>query len=359
MSNQGVILSIGNTQFGGWENISINLGIKQMAGEFSLTASDKWPGSWGNQRIQRGDACTVAIDGEIIITGWVDDINPHYDAHYHSIAIGGRDKMGDLVDCSAIHKSGHWMGATLLQIANDLCSPFGIQAVALADVGPAFKDFAIQEGETIFEAINRAAAQRGLLAFSDGTATLLLGRAGILQSAAVLQNPGNILAAEGRFSFRDRFSSYIVKGQRRGTDEDVGTPDLIASQSGSVVDDGITRYRPIAIIAEEQGTAATFQQRAAWERNKRLGASIAAHIVVAGWRQQGRTGKLWAINTLVKVVDPWLWLNDMLLIAGICFQRGETGTTTSLELTHPAAFDLLPEGLQETARKSIGIEAKS
>ncbi len=38
----------------------------------------------------------------------------------------GRDKTGDLVDCSVVHSSGKWKGVRLEQVAADVCRPFGI-----------------------------------------------------------------------------------------------------------------------------------------------------------------------------------------------------------------------------------------
>lgn len=344
-----VTLTVAGKQYGGWEEVTINLGIKQMAGDFSLVASDRWPGGWGAQPIRAGDACTVAIDGATVITGYVDRVNPRYDADGHNITITGRDKAGDLVDCSAIYKSGHWSGATLLQIASDLCQPFSVEVKADADLGAPFKDFAIQEGETVFEAISRAAGMRGVLAISNGAGGLTLTRAGTARHDTTLKNPGNIKAASGEFSLNERFSEYITKGQRRGTDDDVGTPELLSSPSGQVTDPGVKRYRPLIVLAEDQGTKTTFEQRAAWERNVRIGNALSVRATVFGWLDQGEKGKLWAINRLVKIVDRWLWLDDTLLIAGVSFYRGPRGTLTYLELTNPAAFELLAEPEQQTA----------
>lgn len=342
MSN--VTLSINGQSYGGWESVTINRGIKQLCGDFTLTASDRWPGNWAGQPIKPGMACTVSIDGELVTTGYVGRSNPRFDESSHIVSIRGRDMTADLVDCSAIHQSGHWRGVGLLQIAQDLAAPFGVRVIAAADPGVPFRDFAIQEGETAFEALSRAAAMRGLLPVSDSTGVIVLTRAGSSRHAVDLIQGVNIKAAEGDYSIDDRFSVYITKGQRRGTDDDTGAPELLSGPSGSVTDDGVPRYRPMVILAEDQGDGVTFRQRAQWERNVRRGQGKVARVTVYGWREFGDRGELWQPNRTVRIVAPWLWLDDVLLISGVTYSKSERGTVADLELTDPLAFDLPPGG---------------
>jgi prophage tail gpP-like protein len=347
------LIYVGDSRFGGWTQVRIRRGIEQIAGDFTLTVTEKWPGQWSVRRIKRGDACRVEVDGETLITGFVDDWCPGYDDSDHWVRISGRDQTGDLVDCSAIHKGGHWRGVGLTQIVSDLAQPFGIAVRAETDVGGPFRDFAIQEGETVFEAMSRAAGMRGVLLVSDGAGGLVITRAGTTPASIRLERGKNIKGAEGEFSFRDRYSSYVVKGQRRGTDDDVGAPELLSSVSGSVIDDGVKRHRPLVILAEDQGNAADFTRRAAWERNVRLGRSIRSRVTVQGWREQGHTGPLWAPNRIVHITDDWQGLNDDLLIAAVELSLDDRGTVADLELTHPAAFELLPEPEQKKAAKKV------
>ena len=339
-----VKMTVAGQAYGGWEMLTVNRGIKQIAGEFTLTASERFPGNWAGQPFKGGEYCTVTIGKDVVITGYIDEPSPRFDANGHQVSVSGRDKAGDLVDCSAIHASGHWRGATVLQIVQDLAAPFGISAIAAADPGKPFSDFAIQEGETAFEAISRAAAMRGLLAISDPVGGVVLARAGTARHSIKLEQGINILAGEGQYSMRDRFSRYIAKGQRRGTDDDTGSPELLSGPSGEVTDSGVTRYRPLIVLAEDQGDGITFKQRAEWERNVRQGQSKVLRVTVQGWRERGDKGELWEPNKLVRVTAPWLWIDEDLLISGVTYSLSERGTLTDIELTDPKAFELLPEG---------------
>jgi prophage tail gpP-like protein len=336
-----VSLIVNGAEYGGWTSIAIQRGIEQIAGTFSLSVSDRWPGQDTPRPIRPGDACTVRIDGETVITGYVDDLDLSYDATQHQIGVSGRDKTGDLVDCSAIHAPGEWRGVMLLQLAEALCQPFGIAVKAAADIGAPFSAFALQESETAFEALERAAKMRGLLLVSDGKGGLLLTNAGTERAKTVLKLGENILAASGRFSHRDRYSQYLIKGQRRGTDDDAEAPHAITEVSASAADSGIRRYRPLLILAEDLGDGITYGQRIAWERSTRFGKSIRSTVTVQGWRERGLVGDLWTPNKIVHLTDPWQGVDEDLLIVSVAFRLDTGGQTTDLELTRPEAFDMI------------------
>jgi prophage tail gpP-like protein len=333
-----VVLGVNGFNYGGWKAIRIVRGMEQIAGTFDLTVSERWPGQDTARPIRPGDACTVSIDADIVITGYVDDFNPGYDATSHQVRVAGRDKTGDLVDCSAIYKTGHWLGQKLDKIAKDLCGPFGIGVVVETDVGEKFSEFAIQEGETVFECLERAAKMRGVLLTADGKGGLVITRAGTQKAGVSLEKGVNVLRADGQFSHKDRYSSYTIKGQRRGTDDDWLTPESITEVSGGATDSGVKRYRPLIVLGEDQGDGGAYQQRVDWERNTRLGKSIRSSITVQGWREKGDAGALWTPNRLIPVKDDWQGLDAELIISGVTYSLDEQGTTTTLDLTHPSAF---------------------
>ncbi|SPD73833.1 Bacteriophage Mu P (fragment) [uncultured Desulfobacterium sp.] len=249
-----VTLKINNLEYGGWKEVHISRGIDQIAGGFDLTVSDRWPGQNTVRPIRPGDSCTVAIDGVTVITGYVDDVSPYFEDQQHDLHIAGRDRTGDLVDCSAVFGSGEWRNRTILQIASDLCGPFGISVSADVDCGAAFSKWNIQESETVFECIERAARIRGLLLTPDGTGGLLITRASTERISTALVEGENIKSGSGDFSWRDRYSAYTVKGQNAG--DDYTTTAQNAGPKGEAQDPAVTRYRPLIIIAEDQADSA-------------------------------------------------------------------------------------------------------
>lgn len=339
-----VELRVNGNYYGGWQSVKIERGIEQIAGTFDLTVTDRWNSVYGQMamQIKRGNACELLINGVIVITGYVDDTGSRYDKQAHSISVTGRDRTGDLVDCSAIYKTGQWSNKKLEQIAKDLCAPFGIKVITNTDTGEAFKSFSIQEGESVFETLERAAKMRAVLLISDGQGNLLITRAGTGKAPAGLTEGENILSAEGTFSWKDRFSDYIVKGQAQGNDEHYG--ETVAQPSGTVKDGAITRYRPLIITAEDQGSNATLKQRAEWERNVRAGRGTRATVTVQGWDVDGR---LWTPNTVTRLNSPLLYADMDVLIASVSYSKDDSGTLSSLQLALPHAFDMI-EGVKQT-----------
>lgn len=343
MSDQ-VTLTVNGTVHRGWTSVRITLGMEQIAGTFSLGQSERWSGQETPWPIYPGDQCRLAIGDDAVITGYVDDSNPEYDKESHGIQIQGRDRTGDLVDCAAIHKSGQWRGVTLTRICADLCKPFGIPVTALIDVGRPFPSFALQEGETAFEAMERAARMRAVLLMSDGQGGLLLTRASAESLPVALERGVNIERASGTFSHKDRFSRYIIKGQAPG-DDIYSKPEHHTQTMATADDAAVERHRPTIIIAEP-GSGSTYKDRAVWERNVRAGRSARVTYTVSGWRH---AGGLWRPNRLVTLRDDWMKAPGLAMVAQVTYVLDDSGSRTELEVTRPEAFDLV--NLPNTRRR--------
>jgi len=344
-----VELIVNGKRFGGWERISIDRGIEQMSGLFDLTVTDKWNSPTGQlmAEIKAGQSCEVTVAGSTVITGYIDAVHRGYDARSHEINLSGRDKAGDLIDCSAIYKTGAWSNKRIEQIAADLCAPFGIKVSAQAPTGAALPAFSIQEGETVYEAIERAARMRALLVISDGLGGIVLTRASRARAPADLIEGQNILQADGEFNMADRFSDYIIKGQAQGDDNIHGA--AVAHPSATCKDSGVPRYRPLIVIAEDQGGTATFAERATWERNIRAGRGTRATVTVNGWAVGG---KVWQPNTITRLTSPFLNADHELLIASVRFTLDDrAGALTTLELARPEAYDTIIEDVSPRRNK--------
>jgi prophage tail gpP-like protein len=284
-----------------------------------------------------GFACSVFLDGSPVITGYVDTPEPSYDENNHTVKIEGRDKTGDLVDCSAIYKSGQWKNRRLDQIATDVCDPFGIKVLSQTDVGESFISVNIQDGERAFELLDRLARMRAVLLVSDGLGNLIITRAGQKRIATDLVEGVNIKRAHAKFDGKERYSHYVVKGQHRTADGE--QPDFARGPSATSDDAAVDRYRPLVVLAEDQGHVSSLQQRAEWERNVRIGRANRAVVTVQGWKH---ADGLWWPNNIVRLRSPKLYADLDLLIAHVTFIKDvKNGTTAELELCRPEAFDLL------------------
>lgn len=333
-----ITLQVGGQVYGGWAEATASVGMDRAAGQFALTVTELWPGEDRTRLIRPGDDCVLRVGGQNVVSGYVDGVDLSIASSLHEVAIRGRDKSADLVDCSAVRSPGQWRNRTVLSIAADLAQPFGVKVAAEVDVGKALASFALQEGETAFEAIDRAARIRGLLLMSDGVGGLLLTRAGVRRADDALVLGGNLLQARTSFDVRDRFSEYVAKGQAPGSDYFNGSS--ATHIKARATDPQVDRYRPLVITGEAPDGAGSLVQRVKWEATVRAARSMTVDAVVQGWTMTN--GELWKPNRLVQVVAEPLRLDQDLLIAGCEYSIGRTGTTTRLTLTRADAYTLEP-----------------
>ena len=338
-----ITLRIDGVDWTYWTSVQVTRQMDAIAGTFSLALADKWIGGAQALPIAAGMACQILIGGEQVIDGYIDQVRPSFSATAHGISVTGRDRSADLVDCAAIHSPGQWLNCTVLQLAQALASPFGVNVTAEGDVGAPIASFKLEEGETAFEALDRALRQRELMACPDGKGGIVLLKAGAGTASGSLRQGENILSAEGQFDMADRFSDYIVKGQKR--------------------DQAVQRYRPMLIRAEQSGDSSNAHQRAAWECSVRAARAVTVTATVQGFRQQGvgreQSGPLWQLNQMADVDLPYLRISQRLLVAGVEFRRDATsGSTTRLTLRDPAAFKPEPKKEEKGGSGSGGGDAK-
>ena len=340
-----VVLFVNAQKYAGWKTVQITKNLQAVSAGFSLSVSDK-----NNALIKRlpshavsirpGDACVIELDGQRIITGYVDKVSPSFDSSQHGLSITGRDKTADLVDCSILNTPGEFNQLKLDRIVSILCKPFGIVVHVQASVGDPIEVFSIQPGESVWEAIERAMRLRGVLIYSDGFGDVVIINRKNTRTATALIQGENILSASAEFNHSDRFSVYKVEATSPWSDD--LPAELANAIEGEAKDKNILRYRPKIIKAEAAGSTAQAQTRAGWEAVVRAGRSGTYQITTPGWSQVN--GELWSVNTLVPVTSDWLSVEGDLLITGVTFSKNnQTGTTTQLSLMRPDAFEPKPE----------------
>lgn len=345
-----ITVTIDGVRHTGWTSAEITRSLEQAAGTYRLAMTERDPGRVSPRAYRPGAAATVEADGERVISGWVDAVRPRYDAGSHGIELAGRDAVGDLVDCSAASEPGEWRDARLDEIAAALAAPYGIRVTVEAHLGAAFRRFRIEEGETVYEALERGCRLRGVLPLSDGSGGLVLGRPVRSRAAVVLRRGETILSASGESDWRGRYGAYRVLGQQPGSDF------LGASQAahvhGEATDPAVTRHRPLTVLAEQALDDAEAVERAAWEADVRAARARRLSVEVRGWRERGETGALWAPGRVVRVEDDWLGVRADLLVGAVRYTLADEGTRATLALSPPAAYSGQPPA--EEAQEDLG-----
>ena len=346
-----LILKVDGQQYAGWKEVSIERGIEQIAGQLRVAVTDKWPNQVEPRPIVNGAKVEVLIGADLIMTGYVDKANPSFDERSTRFEVVARDVTADLADCSAQFKTGQWRNSTIKQIATDLISAYKIELVitpnaekaATAKIG----SFNIEEGETVFDCLDRLCKIKALMMWTVGDGKLIIGLPGQNKSEVGLEQGVNLLRLTPELSQAERYSEYIVKGQGRAVHGKKSH-----ALKDTVKDTAITRHRPLIILAEDHNDGHTPHERAVHEQITRMGKGNRMSARVQGWRQK-TGGALWLPGLLVSVDSDYCRYHGELRIARVVYIKSENeGTVCDLELADAHAFDRLSENKQDKTHKA-------
>lgn len=340
------VVRLNGTPWKVWTGINVTRAIDRMSGEFDVTfGMDRKNGDFSLEgSVGTGTPVEILIDGQIVLAGYTRTLQYGYDKESVSMQLTGRDRTIDLMDCAAaVNGPFEFTNISLSSAIEKVIQPYGLKLSVEAPVGANFKRLAIQPGESAYEFIDRACRLRGVLCVSNGVGGIVLVVPGKTKSPGQLVFGGNILSGNISHDESNQHSLYVVKGHSEAVDAG-SEAATIAGPTARISDATIKRYRPKVIIAESQGNDMTLAERAAWEKKLAAARSKSASYSVRGWYANENTRELWLPNTLVKVADARAQLNREMLIAGVSYRRDEqSGTTCTLDLTMPEAFDIMPE----------------
>ncbi|KEQ05752.1 phage baseplate assembly protein [Pseudorhizobium pelagicum] len=283
-----------------------------------------------------GQRTTLKASGEVVLTGYVRDINTGYAANMRSLSIGLVSATVDYVECSAEHATGEWLDLSIDDIAREL-DTLGIGIETDGSSFPKEPRHKLVQGESPFASIERRARGRGILISDTEKGRLKLSTKPEGRHRGTLQRGVHILpGASASFTERGRHSDIRVRGQStEGTDKPQLRAETIAR------DKGVLRRRPLILLHEGEATVDRMKTRAEWQAKRAAGASVTASLPVTGWRDEA--GTLWQRNWLVDVDDDWLGIRGTMIIKSVAFsQRGEggegSGTVATLSLADPRAL---------------------
>lgn len=328
-----VRLEVGGRSYSGWSSVEITRSLEQVGWQFSL---ELYQGASASDPvvIRPQSSCVVRIDRTAVITGYVDDASVNVLADEINMPVSGRSKTSDLVDCHPDPDGPRrWAAIKVELLAAELAAEYGVDVVTDVSTGAPLERFALQIGETVYDAIERACGLRQLMVCDDERGRLLITRAGTERIPGALVYGSNLITASCRFSGSDRFSEYVCRGQRAGT----ATIDADAAQLvNGAATDAVSRHRRLVLQPDGRADAAACKARAEWEMLTRWGRSTTISVTVPGWLTS--EGEVWPINKIIRVRIPPALIDDDLLIVEARLSRDTTGTRTELTLQPPEAF---------------------
>jgi prophage tail gpP-like protein len=374
-----VSLTVAGQVYRRWTEMEVTRDLRDIAGGFELRLIDSGRAAQAARQypaatpppIQCGQACTLALDGEPVLVGWIEDVDADETGERLEFCVRGRDRAGDLVECAPLPDGpAQFSNLTLLAFTQKVCAPFGLSVRADIDVGAPFPTIVINPHETALAAIEKQARQRTALVVSDGVGGLILTRGGVRRGPAPLVRGDNLVSLRRHVSWRQRFSDIYVKGQsargagtRRGVGVvlDVGgapsatPPATVAAgaqgvlMTGHARDPEINRYRPHVRLTRSQAGMSTTQEQAEWLVRVLRGEGTDLQYGVLDWRA-GDAQALWRPNEVVHVSDPIAAIEGDMLVAGVRYIAGPRGLLTELRIVGLSAYDRI----NEAARRHRG-----
>jgi len=348
-----VRIEIDSREFEGWKRVAVSRTVESLCGTFELELSDKLQAGTGWDLVPNR-AVTVYVGGQQVMSGLIDRLSVSKTTDRTGMTISGRDKTADLVDASALNEPGNWTETNLDELARALCGPFNIKVVNRLDELFDFP-FTLQTGESPWEAINRANEFQGALIYTDRLGRLVLSEAGknLVRTEDRLETGRNVVEARLNVDYSQRFSRYIVKGQKTskqnaglGWGSTTKRVNFEATATDEVIQEN--RFRPKLFQAEGTATQKQAQRRADLEASVRAAKSTELTVKTRGWLT--RDSELWPVNSLIYVNIPTMGLDERrMMIASVTFRKSlDAGTQTELKLRREDAYQKL---LKKTVRK--------
>ena len=337
-------LSVNGVRYGQWASATLNMSVEAVSRMAEFEIRDQWRG----RELPFGpdDECTVSVDGEKMLVGFIDAPEVRYSASFHAITIRCRDKTGQLVYGAA--EGGPWRSRTIVQIASDICAPYGVSVRSDVDVGKPLSKFAVNHGDSAIDTMRRLTDRRGILLTSsrDGELVMTRAGAGVPRDAFVIDAPSGVISCNQSRNWTERHSEYRVIGKNSSSEDVFGRPTRHIKRT--VRDDGIDRHRPLTIVMT--GTALECLRRAEWERAIRFGRSESITYRIAGHRApQG----VWELNREVLVRDKELRINGRYVVASVTFRENSETKDVEVGVRLPEAFSIRPPGREKNKARGL------
>lgn len=361
-----IVLKINGVEFNkGWDEARVHTNMDSLSISFEFTATQKRPFVPSEWPIQMGAACTIEIAGQLVTTGYIEEINIDYNKDSHVVQIAGRDKLADVADSASDGSQLAYQNSSGASIIRKLVAPFGISVTIDPSVqkalNTAVSPIGLQGGDGIFDVVMKLIKISGAVGIALPDGNLLITSAGTLKATDKLVLGSNILRGALKQSDRERFQYYFIKGYDYAVNT---TAPKTQSYFNKFQDKGIKRFRALGLTMETYGDIQSHSSRAKWEAKFRAGKSREYGYSVQGWTQKS-TGKLWDINMLVAVEDelfglPSPGLDGTLLINAIEFvQSNSQGSISSLKLCSPEKWKAQAELDKVKAMSDIQFQTPS
>lgn len=281
---------------------------------------------------------SVTIDGDRVLSGQIDDIDESVAKNGQSLSITGRDKAGQLLDCSA--RIFEAQSLSLVEIIRKVIYPFGLKPQVLADKSDVQEKVTIEPGESPWDALAKVCEANGLWQWFSPEGVLTIGDPNPQTPTVadlVINRDGqgnNALSIRRLRSGQSLYSEIMVWSQSNGTDIAAGQTQI----KGSAFNRGV--YNRFKLVGGSDCDNVAMANAKA--RKQMVDSVLNSHtitVTVQGHRTP--SGALWTPSQRVKLVCDYLKLDGTFFIMGRRFKCDRmTGQTTELRLKDDGIWQL-------------------
>lgn len=310
-----------------------------------------------------GEACRVIVDGEAVLTGFIEVVDVSYSAADHTITVQGRDKTGDLLDSNIENvpqlKAGITLKEIIEKVIDDISGPDitaankikVIEEVTTKPFDPAQDVISVEPADNAFDAIEKYSRKRQVLLTSNSDGDVVITSGSAVKAAGAIQHiigaeDNSVIASSFSFDTTGRFNIYKFASQQNPLALNVAGVtglDSVVSQGGGVSDPDIRIGRQLVLISEAPGSSDQNEARSKWEANIRKARGLVYSVTVPGYRVDPTDSgsALWQINRLYQIVDDYLGKSEPMLCNSVTFTLDvDGGQLTSLSFVDEKAYSL-------------------
>lgn len=343
-------LEVRGEEFNNFTEASATISLTQFVNTFSFgTTSDKpleFP-------VQIGDPVRVLIDGNAIVTGFVESIDGSHSAGSRSIDIRGASRTVDVID-TTLDQTSFATPISFVKLIEKILEQAGLASIKVTNEVENLEDFKeeevikIDQAQSAYSVLEQYARKRQVFLITDSDGNIVITKnSGIqnnlklfsLMNDTKMQN--NVISANVRLDNKDRFNKYIAVSQTNMVginilDDDPGA-ESASNQRNQAIDEDIREGRTLIFVAENSSDNVNLAERATWEANVRRALSSTYSAVVDTHLQS--KGQPWQVNQLITVLDEFEGINSTLLVDEVRFNFSlNDGETTELRCVKKDAY---------------------
>lgn len=268
---------------------------------------------------------TISLDGQLMVSGWLYGVKPETSIQGRIKTLAGFSYTIDAVD-SHMKPPYEVNNVTLPQRCRQLLTPLGIglEIDPNAETGGQFDRVTATATQTVFQHLQKLAAQRSLLLSSTPEGKMLLTKVNLLSPVAPVGTIEEGVSFAGNFSAnfdgRKRFNVYRAIGQ--GADKS-------AQKVGIAKDELVPRSRFMTFTVNDS-LKGEMNQAAVWRRNQETAKALFLSLPVDTWRAPNN--EIWRENTTITIKSITLGIPDgfTFLIRQIDFKWSAAGKSAVL-----------------------------